>query len=165
MNNWGWGAYDGSWGLGFLRESDAQGFLPAVQYYQLVGDAGSESNVYRTVQNAAVMKTHFGDFKLLMQRAKDFDKPVLSLLEADAFGFLQQTNGNPNAPAAIASTGLPELAGVPNTVAGWGQAFLKLRSAVVQLPSNAAVPLAELGLEVSTSASSTGALYVDAVSW
>jgi hypothetical protein len=131
VNNWGWGAYDGSWGLAYLRECEAQGFVPAVQYYQLVGDAGSESNELRTLQNASVMNVYFGDFKLLMQRAKDFGKPVLILLEADAFGFLQQqTNSNPNAAAAIASTGMPELAGLPNTVAGWGQAFLKLRSAV-----------------------------------
>ena len=35
----------------------------------------------------------------------------------------------------------------------------------VQVPSNAATPLAELGVEVSTSATWTGALYVDAVTW
>src|SRR5262249_42049311 len=26
VNNWGWGAYDGSWGLAYLRECDSQGF-------------------------------------------------------------------------------------------------------------------------------------------
>jgi hypothetical protein len=35
----------------------------------------------------------------------------------------------------------------------------------VQTPSNAVVPLAELGVEVTTSNTSTGALYVDAVGW
>ena len=44
------------------------------------------------------MRAYFGDFKLLMQRAKDFGKPVMVLLEADAFGFLQQqSSSNPNA--------------------------------------------------------------------
>jgi hypothetical protein len=53
------------------------------------------------------------------------------LVEADGFGFLeQQSGGNPNAYAAVAATGMPELAGLPNTVAGWGLAFLQLRSAV-----------------------------------
>lgn len=35
----------------------------------------------------------------------------------------------------------------------------------VQVPANAVTPLAELGVEISTNASFTGALYVDAVSW
>src|SRR5690349_5663729 len=40
VNNWGFGAYDGSWGLGYMRECDSQGFIPAVQYYQMNGEAG-----------------------------------------------------------------------------------------------------------------------------
>jgi hypothetical protein len=74
------------------------------------------------------MATYFGDFKLLMQRAKDLARPVVVMLEADGFAFLQQqSNQNPNAYAAVAATGIPELAGLPNTVAGWGMAFLQLR--------------------------------------
>lgn len=132
VNNWGWGAYDGSFALSYFRESDAQGFVPAVQYYQIFGEAGGgESAMLQKLQNAATMRSYFGDYKLLMQRAKDFGKPTLVLLEGDGFGFLQQqTSSNPNAPAAIASSGLPELAGLPNTVAGFGLAFLQLRKAV-----------------------------------
>ncbi len=132
VNNWGFGAYDGSFALSFFREGDAQGFVPAVQYYQIFGEAGGgESATLTKLQNATTMRSYFGDFKLLMQRAKDFGKPVLILLEADAFGFLQQQSaGNPNATAAIASTGMTELAGLPNTVAGFGLAFLQIRKSV-----------------------------------
>ena len=35
----------------------------------------------------------------------------------------------------------------------------------VQVPANAATPLAELGIEFATSASYTGAAYIDAVTW
>jgi hypothetical protein len=35
----------------------------------------------------------------------------------------------------------------------------------VQVPANAAVPLAELGVEIATNAAFNGAAYVDAVSW
>jgi hypothetical protein len=56
---------------------------------------------------------------------------VVIMVEADGFGFLQQqANGNPNTYAAVADSGLPELAGLPNTVAGWGMAFLELRAAM-----------------------------------
>lgn len=131
-NNWGFGAYDGSFALNYFREGDTQGCVPAVQYYQIFGEArGGEAATLSKLQNASLMRAYFGDFKLLMQRAKDFGKPVLILLEADAFAFLQQqSNHNPNAAAAIASSGMPELAGLPNTVAGWGLAFLQIRKSV-----------------------------------
>src|SRR5690349_18509787 len=84
VNNWGFGAYDGGFALSYFRESDAQGTVPAVQYYQVFAEAGGgEAATLQKVQNAATMRAYFGDFKLLMQRAKDFGKPVLILLEAD----------------------------------------------------------------------------------
>ena len=75
------------------------------------------------------MRAYFGDFKLLMQRAKDFGKPVVVLMEADAFGFLQQQTGsNPSTYAAIAAIRHAGAGGLPNTVAGWGLAFLQIRA-------------------------------------
>ena len=132
VNNWGFGNYDGWWGLSYMRECDGGHFIPGVAYYQVNGEAGgSESAFLAKVQNATTMKGYFGDFKLLMQRAKDFGKPVIVLMEADGFGFLeQQTGGNSAAYAAVKDSGLPELAGLPNTVAGWGLAFLQLRKSV-----------------------------------
>jgi hypothetical protein len=132
INNWGWSPADGSWGKKFMTESAEQGFLPAIQYYQFNFEpGGGEAQFLAKAQNATTNKNYFSDFKVLMQRAKEFNKPVLVLLEADGFGYLQQQSGNnPNAYAAVAATGLPELSGLPNTVAGWSLAFLQLRKAV-----------------------------------
>jgi hypothetical protein len=132
LNNFGWGAADGQWGLQYLKECQAQGFLPAIQYYQLNSEpGGGEDQLLAKVRNTATMRSYFSDFKVLMQRAREFGKPVLVLVEADGFGLLQkQTQGNPGAYAAVAATGLPELSKLPNTVAGWGLAFLQLRKAV-----------------------------------
>jgi hypothetical protein len=132
LNNFGWSAADGKWGLQYMQECQAQGFLPAIQYYQLNGEpGGGEDQLLAKVRNTTTMRSYFSDFKTLMQRAKEFGKPVLVLVEADGFGLLQkQALNNPNASAAVASTGLPELSGLPNTVAGWGLAFLQLRKAV-----------------------------------
>ncbi len=148
VNNWGYSSNDGSWGLDYLKESNQQGYLPAIQYYQLFAEAGGgEDATLQKVQNASTMRSYFGDFKILMQRVKDFGKPTLVLIEADAVGFLeQQSNNNPNAPAAIASSGMPELADLPNTVAGFGLAYLKLKRAV-------GATNAVLGLHVSAWAS------------
>jgi hypothetical protein len=132
LNNWGWSPADGSWGLAYLRESASQGYLPVVQYYVMNGVSGyNESAFLATAQNAARMADYFNQWKILMQRVRDFGQPAVIMVEADGFGFLeQQAGGNPNAYAAVAATGIPELAGLPNTVAGWGMAFLELRAAV-----------------------------------
>ncbi|NTX06895.1 hypothetical protein [Myxococcus sp. CA040A] len=132
VDNWGWGQPDGSWGKAFLDESKTQGFLPAPVFYQLFAEpGGGEGESLAKVQNAATMRGYFGDLKILLQRAKELGKPVLLHIEPDAVGLLQfQTNSNPNAYAAIAATGMPELASLPNTVAGWGLAFLQLRKSV-----------------------------------
>ena len=132
VNNWGYGAYDGSWGKAYLQECDAQGFLPVVQYYQMNGESNyDESAFYATTQSASIMAGYFGDFKLLMQRAKEFGKPVLVLMEGDGYAYMQiQSGNNPDAYSAIAASGLAELQGLPNTAAGWGLAFLQLRKSV-----------------------------------
>ncbi|QRO02404.1 hypothetical protein JRI60_05815 [Archangium violaceum] len=132
VNNWGWYPKDGSYGKEFMVESAAQGSLPVIQYYQVNSeDGGGEDQFLAKVQKATTMASYFYDFKVLMQRAKEFNKPVLVLMEADGFGFLQkQTQSNPNTYAAVAASGVPELSGLPNTVAGWGLSFLQLRKAV-----------------------------------
>jgi len=131
-NNWGWGAHDGSWATGFFNECDANRYIPAVQFYQLNDEpGGGENALYMKTQNASTMAGYFGDFKLLMQRAKAFGKPVVVMLEADAFAFLESQSGNnAGAYSAIAASGMPELSGLPNTVAGWGLAFLQIRKSV-----------------------------------
>jgi regulation of enolase protein 1 (concanavalin A-like superfamily) len=132
VNNWGWSPADGSFALSFMRESAQHGFVPSLQFYVMNGVSGyNESAFLSTAQNASRMADYFGQWKILMQRARDFGQPVVVMVEADGFGFLyQQASANPNAYAAVAATGLPELASLPNTVAGWGLAFLEIRAAV-----------------------------------
>ena len=132
VNNWGWSPADGSWGLNYMRESASQGYLPVIQYYVMNGVSGyNESAFLATAQNRTKMADYFNQWKVLMQRAREFGAPVVIMVEADGFGFLQQQAGsNPNTYAAVADSGLPELASLPNTVAGWGLAFLEMRAAV-----------------------------------
>jgi hypothetical protein len=131
-DNFGFGEHDGAFGLAFMRDCDTHGFVPVVQYYQVNGEAGGGEDEFLTkVQDPTTMAGYYDDFKLLMQRAKEFGKPVIVLLEADGFGLLQQqTASDSNAPAAVGSTSMPELANLPNTVAGWGLSFLQLRKSV-----------------------------------
>ncbi|RKH47690.1 hypothetical protein [Corallococcus sicarius] len=153
-DNWGYGARDGSWAASFFTETKAQGYVPVVTYYQLFGEpGGGEQETLAKLKNASTMRSYFEDVKLLLQRAKTYGGPVVVHVEPDAVGFLQfQTASNPGAYAAIAASGMPELAGLPNTVAGWSLAFLQLRKAV---GANNVV----LGLHISAWASGKDLVY------
>ncbi len=132
-NNWGWSPADGSFAASYLRECQAQGYLPVFSYYQFHSEPGGGESAFLTkAQNATTARAYFSDFRLLMQVAKQYGGPVLVLVEPDGTGLLEaQSGSNPNAYAAVAATGLPELAGLPNTVGGWGQAFVRERDSVV----------------------------------
>ncbi len=130
-NNWGYEPKDGSFAGRTFRESDSMGYLPAISYYEIYDIPPTGVGQLAKMQNPTAMLEYFNDFKLLMQQAKAFGKPVLIMVEPDATGFLQaESNSNPNTMAAVASTGMPELSTLPNTAAGWGLAFLQLRKAV-----------------------------------
>lgn len=156
VDNWGWSAHDGSWGLQYMRECDQQGFVPVVQYYQMQDEpGGGEGQFYEKTRSATTMRSYFGDFEILMRRAKDFGKPVVILLEADGYALLQQQTGDdPDAYAAVAATGMPELQGLPDTAAGWGLAFLQIRKAV-------GATNAILGIHVSAWASGKDIAHFD----
>ena len=133
LNRWGYGAADGQSALDYMNECDAQGFIPVIQYYVLRDEppASDESKTLSKMQNAQVMTDYWTQFKVFMQKAKQFGKPVVVILEGDGFGFMEQQSGdNPSAYAAVAASGVPELASTPNTVAGFGQGYLQMRKAL-----------------------------------
>ena len=133
LNRWGYGPADGQSALDYMNECDAQGFIPVIQYYVLRNEppASDESKTLSKMQNAQVMTDYWTQFKVFMQKAKQFGKPVVVILEGDGFGFMEQQSGdNPSAYAAVAASGVPELASTPNTVAGFGQGYLQMRKAL-----------------------------------
>jgi hypothetical protein len=154
-NNWGFGAHDGSFALDYMKSSDSVGLVPAIAYYVMnnYDPMYREDLFYQKTKDPTTMHGYFSDFLLMMQRCKDFGKPVLIMMEGDGYAYMQtQSQNNPSAYSAIADSGLPELAGVPNTAAGWGQAFLALRKA-------AGADNALLGMHLSGWASGKDLLY------
>jgi hypothetical protein len=115
-----------------MKECDQQNTIPVLQFYVMNGEpGGGEGEFYNKTKNPQTMAEYFNEFKILLERVKEFGKPVILLIEADGFSFLQsQTGSNPDAYSAIADSGLVELADLPNSAAGWGLAFLKLRQSV-----------------------------------
>lgn len=129
VDNWGWSDSTGSMALTFMNESDEIGALPILEFYiqTYLGEVGV-TNFYEKAQSPKIMAEFFGQYKVLLERAKEYGKPVSILIEADGFAYMQiKSESNPDAYAAIADSKMPELADLPNTVAGWGLAFLELK--------------------------------------
>jgi len=131
-NSWGYGTSDGSWMDSWLSQCDKQGFIPGIHLYNIgYGHDTGDPGLLAQVRDKTFVANYFAEFKVLMQKAKTFGKPVIVILEGDSFGMIEtQVSNDPNASATIASSGMAELAGLPNTVAGLGLAYLQIRKSV-----------------------------------
>ena len=131
-NNYGNSPADGSYITDVMNQVSGYGFIPGFHLYNIgFGHDGGDSGILTEVQSASFTTSYFAEFKVLMQKAKAFGKPVVIVLEGDSFGFLENlSSNNPNTMAAVASTGMPELAALPNTIAGLGMAYLAIRKSV-----------------------------------
>ncbi len=122
----------------YTQDSIANGITPVFTYY-MIRQSGPNSGMndgdadFNNVQNVQTMSKYFADLKLFFQRASDTPSTKIVLhVEPDLWGFLEQRSTNDNAatvPAQVASTGMPELAGLPNNAAGLAQAVVRLRDA------------------------------------
>lgn len=155
---------DGAYVARFFNETASYGLTPAIAYYETFDLPPSGTGTYAKLKLVNSQKEYFNDFKILMQQAKTFGKPVLVLVEPDTTGYLQgELKGLGLTPdlayAAIKDTGIPELANTPNTVSGWGKAFLAIRDGV-------GATNVKLGIHVSGWATGTDILYQTSVfSW
>jgi hypothetical protein len=132
----GWATWNagGDFPRFYIEDSIAHAIIPVFTYYQMVQSlpgGGSESDaVYNNLNNTATMTAYYQDLKLFFQKAGAFSgRTVVLHVEPDLWGYIQQRVGDDaaSASAKVAETGLPELAGLPSTVAGFARAVLRLR--------------------------------------
>ena len=131
-NNWGYGAADGSFATSWFTTCDQQGFIPGIHLYNIgYGHDRGDSGLLTEIRTASFVASYFTEWKALLQKAKAFGKPVIIVLEGDSFGMIEGlVNNDPNAAAAVGSSGLADLAGLPDTVAGLGMAYLQIKKSV-----------------------------------
>lgn len=131
-NGWTtWNAPPGEFALLYMNASFSQGMIPVFDYYQLrasTPNPGSE-NPDPKLQNASTMNAYFADFKLLMDKCKQYNKTVIVHIEPDFWGFCQSVHGNDPSviPVAVASSGYADVSGFPNNLPGFAQALVHLR--------------------------------------
>src|SRR5437764_14733235 len=85
----------GQFAADYMAASGGAGYIPFLPYYALLqstpasgGDEAAKDA--SNVGNASTMNAYFSAFKVLMQRAHAYGKPVVVLAEPDFWGFMQQ---------------------------------------------------------------------------
>ena len=123
-----------------LSEAQDQGVIPVLTHYQLL-DRGTEAGytgneewdvVIQAVQDAGVMRAYYDNVQVLMEDAADFGTYLIFQTEPDSTTWLRQyhTGGTSDAnqgAVAVASSGHPDLSDLPDTIAGYAQALVRLR--------------------------------------
>ena len=118
----------------YIQESVANRITPVFSYYMIRNTApgrlmGEEDGDLANLASTLTMAAYYADLKLFFQRAGTQNATVILHVEPDLWGYIQGRLGDDAsaAPARVGSTGVAELAGLPDTVAGFGQAIVKLR--------------------------------------
>jgi hypothetical protein len=135
----GWTTWNsnGSFVTNYVAESAANGMVSVFPYYQLLqsnpqtnlGEAGQD---LAHLNDASVMSAYWADVRLFFQRAAG-SQPVVLHVEPDLWGYVEQASTGDAAstvPAKVGSLGIAELAGLPDTAAGFAQGFVRLRDSL-----------------------------------
>jgi hypothetical protein len=135
-NPWqNWNSPTGAFATNYMNASQANGYIPVFTYYELLQSnpstgANESDRDFSNLNNASTMAAYYANFKLLMQKAGLFAQTVVVHVEPDLWGYLEQRAGSGDAStlsASVASSGVAEAAGLPNTAQGYAWELLKLR--------------------------------------
>jgi hypothetical protein len=136
----GWASWgpDASFVPDYMRESSEQRLFPVFTYYMLGQSApgrdrlpNESESVQINVMDAGTMRAYYQDLQVLFRRAGALPNVRVVLhVEPDLWGFLHQKARSDNAssiPVIVGSAGVPELVDLPDTLAGFAQAIVRLR--------------------------------------
>ncbi len=134
----GWSSWNpnGTFVSLYAQESQDNGMRSVFDYYMLLqsnpstgADEGARD--YSNLNNVSTMSAYYADLKLFFTRAAASPAGTVVLqFEPDLWGFLQLRSAGDDArsvSASVASSGFADVAGLPNTAAGFAQAAQRLR--------------------------------------
>lgn len=123
-----------------LQRAFDLGTIPVITHYQLLdrgrdaGYSGAEEwdVVIQAVQDSDVMRGYYDNVVWIMQSCAEFGHPVIFQTEPDSTTWLRMfhtgdTNDANQGYVAVAASGHPDLAGLPDTIAGYAQGLIRLR--------------------------------------
>lgn len=146
----------GQFPLYYAQTSASHAYIPVFPYYELLqsngacGSCGEAQKDLSNLNNTGLMSSYFQNFALLMQRLgkgtyngiAGFGGTAIVQVEPDLSGYAEQAvlnnnncygycTGQGNSPAnlkaAVASSGVADVSGYPNTYQGFNWALLHLR--------------------------------------
>ena len=130
---------DGSFVTRYVDESVQHEMLPVFTYYMLVqsapgehtGPGGEAAAVRANLAAPATMAAYYADLRVFFERAAARpDVTTILHVEPDLWGFGHQAARGDDAatvPVLVGSAGGPELADLPDTLAGFARAIVRLR--------------------------------------
>jgi hypothetical protein len=169
---WWDGPGDGTFALDYANESSQLGYIPVFPYYELLqsnGTCGSCNEAQKdlsNLNNPGLMASYYQNFILLMKRLgpgtydgiAGYGKLAVINIEPDfaggyavqaannsavCYGFCSGQGNDPTlVQASVQSSGVADVANLPNTYAGYVQALAAIRTQYA--------PNVLLGLDVST---------------
>lgn len=129
------------WGRAFvstyITESETLHEVPVFSYYELRQSqpgSGQGQDAQADLVNLGdrrTMRAYFKNLKAFFLEAASAKGPVVLQVEPDLWGYIEQAARNNQAgsvPVAVASSGMPDLRGMPNNASGFAQAVLVLRN-------------------------------------
>jgi len=125
----------GQFVVDYSRASAAHGYVPVFTYYELLQSSpstgSSESDRdWSNLHDTATMRAYYSDVVVLMKRLGEYGGAAVVHVEPDLWGYLQQRAAGAAAgslSAVVGSSGVADVAGIPDTVAGFADALLHLR--------------------------------------
>jgi len=146
----------GQFALYYAQGAASHNYIPVFSYYEMLqsngscGSCGEAQKDLSNLNNAGTMASYYQNFALLMKRLGSgtydgiagFGKTAIVHVEPDLSGYAEQSvldnskcygycAGQGNNPAllhaAVASSGVSDVAGYPDTYQGFNQALLHLR--------------------------------------
>ena len=135
----GWQSWneDGRYVACYIEESADAGPRPVFSYYMLLQSTpategwGERDRLQSGLQDAALLRAYYEDLAAFFQQAGEYpDTTIVLHVEPDLWGYAQQLSPGDDGgalPTAVAATGLPGLADLPDTFAGFAQAIVRLR--------------------------------------
>ncbi|HVT20046.1 MAG TPA: serine/threonine-protein kinase, partial [Mycobacteriales bacterium] len=117
-----------------VRDIEATGAVPYLSTYMLrttghLNDDQSPQGVLKTLRTRKLMRPYWQAMTELLRELGSVGRPLFLVVDLSIPANVQAASGNDprTVPAVVASSGLPALRGLPNTFAGWAQAWVKLR--------------------------------------
>jgi hypothetical protein len=131
-----WSSTPGGFVTSYVQNSHANGMTPVFSYYQIRqslpgANISNEATADLTnLDDTATMRAYYQDFTAALTAAGTAGGSVVFHIEPDLWGYIEQHSGGYAArvPAAVASTGLPDLRGLPNNASGFARALVRLRN-------------------------------------